>query len=85
MVLMERPTQASTARPKRKFPYRKVHELEEEIEQVEQQIEQLEASLADPEVHKDGLRLADITAAYDATRQQLAALYEHWEEASELN
>jgi ATP-binding cassette subfamily F protein 3 len=69
----------------RKFPYRKVEDLEQEIAESEERIEELETNLADPEVHRDGRRMAEITAEYDNAKSQLESLYAHWEEAVELN
>ncbi|HEX4131546.1 MAG TPA: ABC-F family ATP-binding cassette domain-containing protein [Pirellulales bacterium] len=72
-------------RRKRKFPYRKVADLENDIAAAEQQIEALNALLITPEVLRDGRRAKEVQAQIEAARTQLAALYEHWEEASELN
>lgn len=72
-------------KPKRKFPYRKVKDIEADIAENEELLEQLEASLADPETHRDGERMKETTQAFDETREKLEQLYEHWEEASELN
>jgi ATP-binding cassette, subfamily F, member 3 len=69
----------------RKFPYRKAEDLEQEIADSEERIVELEASLADPEVHRDGRRMAEITAEYDKAKLKLESLYAHWEEAVELN
>ena len=81
-----RPARADkAAKPKRKFAYRKVAELEAEIFEREQRVEQLHAELATPEALRDGQRVRQIQADIAAERTALEALYPHWEEASELN
>ena len=67
------------------FRSRKVEDLEQEIADSEERIAELETNLADPEVHRDGRRMAEVTADYDNTTSQLEMLYAHWEEAVELN
>ncbi|HEY1600070.1 MAG TPA: ABC-F family ATP-binding cassette domain-containing protein [Pirellulales bacterium] len=73
------------AKPKRKFPYRKVADIETEIFQREQRLEQLHAELATPEALRDGQRVRQLQTDIVAERAALEALYPHWEEASELN
>jgi ATP-binding cassette subfamily F protein 3 len=70
---------------KRKFPYRKVADIEAEIAEYEELIERLQADLGDPETHRDGERVRETMEAYDEATVHLEELYEHWEEASELN
>lgn len=72
-------------RRKRKFPYRKVADIEAEIAQREAQIEQLHAALSDPQVLRDGQRVKQIKAELEEQQAALPPLYEHWEEAGELN
>ncbi len=72
-------------RPKRKFPYRKVADLESDIHACEAHIAQLHEDLASPDVHRDGDRVRQTMAELEAQQQRLAGLYEHWEEASERN
>jgi ATP-binding cassette subfamily F protein 3 len=74
----------SSPRRKRKFPYRKLADIEADIHQREDRIESLHAALADPEVLRDGRRVKQTTAELEQTKQELATLYEHWEEAAEL-
>ena len=69
----------------RTFPYRKVEDLEQDVAESEERIAELEASLADPAVHRDGQRMAEITAEYDKEKSKLETLYANWEEAVELN
>jgi ATP-binding cassette subfamily F protein 3 len=70
---------------KRKFPYRKVSELEGEISEYEDLVERLQTDLADPDIYRDGERVKETMAAFEDAQQHLEELYEHWEEAVELN
>ncbi len=70
---------------KRRFPYRKVEDLEGEIAKRETRIEELQFSLADPNVLRDGDRVRAIKAELTQQRETLQTLYAHWEEAIELN
>jgi ATP-binding cassette subfamily F protein 3 len=72
-------------RRKRKFPYRKLEDLEAEIFDRETRIEELHAALATPEVLRDGEKVKQAKAEIEEHQQTLATLYEHWEEAAELN
>ena len=72
-------------RRKRKFPYRKVDAIEAEIAQREARIDELHQLFADPEVHKDGNKVKAFKAELTENEAALPLLYEHWEEASELN
>ncbi len=72
------------ARRKRRFPYRKVEDLEQEIAECESEIESWHARLADPSFHKDGENVREATAALEKLNARLEHLYEHWEEACEL-
>lgn len=73
------------SKPKRRFPYRKVADIEADIFQHESRIESLHASLADVEVLRSGQRVREIQAEVATLGEALKTLYEHWEEASELN
>ena len=70
---------------KRVFPYRKVVDLEQDIAEAEARKAQLEDELADPDVHRDGNRLQQVSRDYDVVRDELVMLLAHWEEAIELN
>lgn len=70
---------------KRKFPYRKVPDLEADISDCEATISQLEAALQDVDLYKDPPRLKQTMADLEAAKARLPQLYEHWEEAVELN
>lgn len=74
-----------TPRPTRRFPYRKVSDLEEEIFQREASVKDLQEQLASGETHRDGARVRRIMAEITEQEETLRTLYEHWEEASELN
>jgi ATP-binding cassette subfamily F protein 3 len=73
------------AKRRRKFPYRKVEELEADIATAETDAKRLEDRLADPDVYRDANLLRETTRAFEALKARLAQLYEHWEEAVELN
>ena len=70
---------------KRKFPYRKVPDLEADIAAAEAKVTALEAALQTPEVYRDAGRLRATMTELEATKNGLATLYQHWEEAVELN
>ena len=71
-------------RRKRKFPYRKVEDLEAEIAELESRAQQLEIDMVRPDVLRDGRLVKQTKDDYDAAKVRLAQLYEHWEEAIEL-
>ena len=76
----ERPT-----RRKRKFPYRKLTELEADIQTCESRINALHQALTSPEFLRDGQRVKEVKAELEEQHRSLEQLLEHWEEASELN
>jgi ATP-binding cassette subfamily F protein 3 len=76
---------ADPSRRRRQFPYRKVHDIEAEITDHEQQIEALQLRLSDPDVVRDPEKIKSLQEEIARRQQQLATLYEHWEEAVELN
>jgi len=73
------------AKRKRRFPYRKVADIEEEIFGREAAIEELHQRLAAGATHRDGDLVRRIKAEIAAERAALETLYAHWEEATELN
>ncbi|MCR9118782.1 MAG: ATP-binding cassette domain-containing protein [bacterium] len=77
--------QPAPAKRKRKFPYRKVVDLENDIVDAESLIASLHEQLIDPSVLRDGERVRTVKAELEEAEGELAELYEHWEEASELN
>jgi len=70
---------------KRRFPFRKVADLENEIFERETCLNELQSALADPLVLRDGQRVRQIKAQIEAEQATIEAVYEHWEEATELN
>ena len=60
-------------------------DLEADIAATEARIAALEAALQTADVYKDATRLRDTMADLDAAKDALARLYQHWEEAVELN
>jgi ATP-binding cassette subfamily F protein 3 len=72
-------------RRKRKYPYRKVADIEREIAQRESRIRELHELFASEEVLRDGARIKELKAELDEHQVALPPLYEHWEEATELN
>ena len=82
-----RNTAETPAREKRKrrFPYRKVADLEADIAAEEMRLREVEHLLASPELYRDGERVKETTRAFEETKARLQQLYEHWEEAVELN
>jgi ATP-binding cassette subfamily F protein 3 len=73
------------ARRKRRFPYRKVADLEGEIAAAEARMSRLQEDLANPDLYRDGQRVRESRQAYEEVERTLALLYEHWEESVELN
>ncbi len=72
-------------RRKRRFPYRKTEEIERDIAAKEELVRQLETEMADPAIHRTPDRIREVTRQHEALRAELVTLYEHWEEAAELN
>ncbi len=73
------------ARQQRRFPYRKIADLEDEIFQRETRIEELQIQLADGNTHRDGDLVRRIKNDITDEQETLKVLYEHWEEAARLN
>jgi len=72
-------------RKKRRFSYRKVADLEEDIFAGEAHLQDLHDQLAQGDTHRDGDRVRRIQAEIAQQKEAIAVLYEHWEEATELN
>jgi ATP-binding cassette subfamily F protein 3 len=70
---------------KRKFPYRKVADLETDIAAQEAKIVALEAALQTADVYRDPTKLRQTMSDLESSKDALARLYQHWEEAIELN
>jgi ATP-binding cassette subfamily F protein 3 len=81
------PTTLSPSRQKRKrkYPYRKVKELEDDIAASETRLQELEKLLASAELYRDGSRVKETMRDFEQTKVRLQQLYEHWEEALGLN
>jgi ATP-binding cassette subfamily F protein 3 len=75
----------ATGKRKRKFPYRKVEEIEADIAATETEMQELEQLMASPDLYRDGEKVKETTRAFEEAKAQLQHLYEHWEEAVELN
>lgn len=70
---------------KRRFPWRKVEQIETDIAACETRIEELHFALADPNTFRDPGALRSVKSELDDQNLRLQELYEHWEEATELN
>ena len=70
---------------KRKFPYRKVAELEADIARTDTLLVRREEELTQADVYRDANRLKETMDAIARLKADSARLYEHWEEAAELN
>ena len=70
---------------KRQFPYRKTVDIEADIAAAETELRELEERLASPDLYKDGDKVKQTTKEFEEVKAELARLYEHWEEAVELN
>ena len=69
---------------KRRFPYRKLEDLEQDVLQAEERIALLQDELANSDNHRDGEKMRDLQAEYEEAEASLALLYEQWEEEIEL-
>ena len=70
---------------KRKFPYRKVSDIEDEIFIRETHMQTLNEDMLKPENLRDGEKMKALQAEIKEEEEAIKTLYEHWEEASELN
>ena len=70
---------------RRKYPYRKPAEVEAEIAKTESTIEKWEAALTESDIYLDPERLQQTLAKIEEAKEKLGQLYEHWEEAMDLN
>jgi ATP-binding cassette subfamily F protein 3 len=80
-------SEKTAAKPvkKRRFEFRKVRDIEDEIVQRETRIEEIHRELADPAVLRDGPRVRQLKAEMQEEQATLENLYAHWDEATELN
>lgn len=79
------PAAPTKEKKKRKFPYRKAADVEADIAVRETELAEIESLLASPELYKDGDKVKQTTARFEELKAQIAKLYEHWEEAVEMN
>jgi ATP-binding cassette, subfamily F, member 3 len=81
------PASERTGKPKRKrrFPYRKVADLEADIATHETRLREVESLLASADLYRDGDKVKETMRSFEELKAALARLYEHWEEAVELN
>src|SRR5207237_124983 len=79
------PARQPAARRKRRFPYRKIEDLENDIATAETRLREVETLLASAELYRDGDKVKETMRAFEDTKERLKQLYEHWEEAVELN
>ena len=70
---------------KRRFAYRKAGDIEGDIERIEGEIAAMHDEMLLPEVLRDGRRVKDLQSRIAKAEAALAELYEHYEEALELN
>jgi ATP-binding cassette subfamily F protein 3 len=69
----------------RRFPYRKLSDIEDEIFERETCLDEMQRELLEPNVLRDGERVRQIKLQIEQEQAVIKTLYEHWEEASELN
>ncbi|MDO4558995.1 MAG: ATP-binding cassette domain-containing protein, partial [Planctomycetia bacterium] len=81
----ETPEPENSARRRRKYPYRKVEEIEADIATDEKRIEEIHQLLTRPEILRDKTKVQDLHMELDSLKLVLAELYDHWEESMELN
>ncbi len=79
------PTANALKKRKRRFPYRKLEDLESEIAEHESRLRAVEELMASADLYRDGDRVKQTTREFEETKAKLKQLYEHWEEAVELN
>jgi ATP-binding cassette, subfamily F, member 3 len=79
------PAPSGKVKRKRRFPFRKIEDLEAEIAREESHLREAEQLLASPDLYREGERITTVTRDFEETKQRLQQLYEHWEEAVELN
>ncbi len=79
------PASSDTAKRKRKFPYRKAEQIAQDIESTESRIETIHQDLTQTQVLRDGRRVKELQAELSQLETRLLQLYEHYEEACELN
>lgn len=81
----ERRPGSTGVKRKRRFPFRKLEDLEADISGQEVHLREMEKLLATPDLYRDGEKVKETMRAFDDAKAALRVLYEHWEEAVELN
>ncbi|MBI3410195.1 MAG: ABC-F family ATP-binding cassette domain-containing protein [Planctomycetes bacterium] len=81
----EKAAGAAKVKRKRRFPFRKVEDLEADIAVEETRIRELEKTLASSELYRNGDKVKETMKDFEEAKGALADLYERWEEAVELN
>ncbi|MBR5242827.1 MAG: ABC-F family ATP-binding cassette domain-containing protein [Thermoguttaceae bacterium] len=76
---------AKKEKRKRKFPFRKVSDIEDEIFIRETRLASLNEDALKPEILRDGAKIKEVQAEIAAEQEAIKLLYEHWDEATELN
>ena len=76
---------SATPRKKRKFPYRKLEAIESDIALCEASIAEIQARLLEPQTLRNGQLYKQVQRELEAKQTEFSQLFEHWEEASELN
>jgi ATP-binding cassette subfamily F protein 3 len=79
------PAREEPERRKRRFPYRLSDDIEAEIHALEAKQAALEAALQDVDIYKDAVKLKTTMNEIEQLKRKLPGLYEHWDEALELN
>lgn len=69
--------------PKRKYPFRKLAEIEQEIQQREEKLTELHHKMMQPETLRDGRLVKETQNELETEQDALAQLYEHWEQEAE--
>jgi ATP-binding cassette subfamily F protein 3 len=72
-------------RRKRKFPYRKAADIEREIAEIEAEVARLEDLLGQPATYREPIKARETQLRYEELKRALERLYEHWDEALELD
>ncbi|MDR0869721.1 MAG: ATP-binding cassette domain-containing protein [Planctomycetaceae bacterium] len=70
---------------KRKFPYRKLSDIEDEIFARENWVQTLNEDLLRPEIVRDAEKMKAVHLEIQKEQEKLKQLNEHWEEATEMN
>jgi ATP-binding cassette subfamily F protein 3 len=73
------------SRGKRRFPFRKIADIEKEIAHRESYVQQLHDELQSEATYRDGGRVRQVKTLIANEKAAIKQLYEHWEEANELN